>query len=472
MFDKFREECGVFGVLGRQDAANLVYLGLYALQHRGQESAGIASVAEDGRILSEKDMGYVADIFTHERIAKLPGDTAIGHVRYSTAGGSMLCNAQPIVAFTSKGAIAVAHNGNLTNGEELRKQLEAEGAIFNSTADSELFVHLIARSRAKDLENAFVEALTRVQGAYAVALLAPGKIFAARDPYGFRPLVLGRLEDSFAISSETCAFDLIGAETVREIGAGEVIVIEKESGVRVVKDARASHEARCIFEHVYFARPDSVVFGNSVAETRQRFGAQLAREHPVPADVVVPVPDSGVFAALGYAQEAGIPFQYGLVRNHYVGRTFIEPKQTIRSFGVKVKLNPVRELVAGKRVVLIDDSIVRGTTSKKIVRMLKDAGAAEVHMRISSPPTSWPCYYGIDTPERQDLIASTHSLEDIRAFIEADSLGYLSEEGLLEAVRKDGDDPRRLYCTACFSGTYLGDRRPESADVPDVAVKV
>jgi amidophosphoribosyltransferase len=464
--DKFHEECGVFGVLGRQDAANLVYLGLYALQHRGQESAGIASVDDGGRILSEKDMGYVADIFTHERIAKLPGDTAVGHVRYSTAGGSMLCNAQPIVASTSKGQIAVAHNGNLTNGEELRRQLEAEGAIFNSTADSELFVHLIARSREADLERAFIEALGRVQGAYAVAILAPGKILAARDPMGFRPLVLGRLEDSFVISSETCAFDLIGAQTVREIGAGEVIRIARDEGVSTLRDARASREARCIFEHVYFARPDSVVFGNSVAETRQRFGAQLAREHPIPADVVVPVPDSGVFAALGYALESGIPFQYGLVRNHYVGRTFIEPKQTIRSFGVKVKLNPVRELVKGRRVVLIDDSIVRGTTSKKIVRMLKDAGAAEVHMRISSPPTSWPCYYGIDTPERQDLIASTKSLDEIREFIEADSLGYLSEDGLLEAVRREGDDPRQLYCTACFSGKYLGDRRPEQSAVP------
>ena len=459
MFDKFREECGVFGVLGRPDAANLVYLGLYALQHRGQESAGIASVAGDGRILSEKEMGYVAEVFTHERMARLPGDTAIGHVRYSTAGGSMLCNAQPIVASTSKGPIAVAHNGNLTNGNELRKQLEAEGAIFNSTADSEVIVHLIARSKAADLEHAFIDALSRVQGAYAVALLAPDRIFAARDPYGFRPLVLGRLEESYAVSSETCAFDLIGASTVREIGAGEIIVIER-SGVRVVRQARAEREARCIFEHVYFARPDSVVFGNSVADVRQRFGAQLAREHPVPADIVVPVPDSGVFAALGYAQEAGIPFQYGLVRNHYVGRTFIEPKQTIRSFGVKVKLNPVRELVDGKRLVLVDDSIVRGTTSKKIVRMLKDAGASEVHMRISSPPTNWPCYYGIDTPERQDLIASHQSLDAIRDFIEADSLGYLSEEGLLEAVRKE-DDPRALYCTACFSGNYLHQTRRE-----------
>jgi amidophosphoribosyltransferase len=456
MFDKLHEECGVFGVLGRADAANLVYLGLYALQHRGQESAGIASVTSEGRIISEKEMGYVADVFTPERLARLPGDMAIGHVRYSTAGGSMLCNAQPIVAFTSKGPIAVAHNGNLVNGDELRRQLEADGAIFNSTADSEVIVHLIARSKAPDVEGAFIDALSRVQGAYAVALLTPGRIFAARDPHGFRPLVLGKLDDALTISSETCAFDLIGAETVREIAAGEIIALERRgpiTSMRVVRDARAEREARCIFEHVYFARPDSVVFGNSVADVRQKFGAQLAREHPVDADIVVPVPDSGVYAALGYALESGIPFQYGLVRNHYVGRTFIEPKQSIRSFGVKIKLNPVQHLVKGKRVVLIDDSIVRGTTSKKIVRMLKLAGAAEVHMRISSPPTSWPCYYGIDTPERRDLIASSHSLDEIRAFIEADSIGYLSEDGLLEAV-KNNDDPRSLYCTACFTGKY------------------
>jgi amidophosphoribosyltransferase len=475
MFDKLHEECGVFGVLGRGDAANLVYLGLYALQHRGQESAGISSVTEDGRILSEKEMGYVADVFTHERLSRLPGDTAVGHVRYSTAGGSMLCNAQPIYAHTSKGPIAVAHNGNLVNGDELRKRLEAEGAIFNSTADSEVIVHLIARSKAADAEGAFLDALSQLKGAYAMALLTPGRIFAARDPYGFRPLVLGKLEEAFAISSETCAFDLISAETVREIKAGEVIAIERVGGtpaVRVVKEARAEREARCIFEHVYFARPDSVVFGNSVAEVRQRFGAQLAKEHPMDADVVVPVPDSGVFAALGYALASGIPFQYGLVRNHYVGRTFIEPKQTIRSFGVKVKLNPVRELVAGKRIVLIDDSIVRGTTSKKIVRMLKDAGAAEVHMRISSPPTSWPCYYGIDTPERTQLIGATQSIDEIRTFIEADSLGYLSEEGLLKAVEK-GDTPRNLYCTACFTGNYPVKHGAEGErELAEVAVAV
>jgi len=482
MHDKFREECGVFGILNHKDAANLVYLGLYALQHRGQESAGIASVSVDGihsegntgpvrdsdgtgeriirpgapQIHSEREMGHVADIFTPARLARLPGDTAVGHVRYSTAGGSMLCNAQPIVASTSKGPIALAHNGNLTNGAELRRQLEAEGAIFNSTSDSEVIVHLIARSKAADVESAFVDALSRVKGAFSIALMAPNKLFAARDPHGFRPLVLGKLEGSLVVSSETCAFDLIGAEALREVEAGEVIAIDRgigEATVRVVHKFTAEREARCIFEHVYFARPDSVIFGNNVAEVRRRFGAQLADEHPADADLVIPVPDSGVFAALGYAHRSGIPFQFGLVRNHYVGRTFIEPKQSIRDFGVKVKLNPVRELVAGKRIVLIDDSIVRGTTSRKIVRMLKAAGATSVHLRISSPPTSDPCYYGIDTPERRDLIGSYKSSEEIRQFVEADSLGYLSEAGMLEAVRND-DDPARLYCTACFTGKY------------------
>ncbi|HEX7137209.1 MAG TPA: amidophosphoribosyltransferase, partial [Vicinamibacterales bacterium] len=457
MFDKFKDECGVFGILNHPDAANLVYLGLYALQHRGQESAGIASVF-DHQIVSEKEMGHVADVFTPERLSRLPGDTAIGHVRYSTAGGSMLCNAQPIVVSTNKGPVALAHNGNLVNGRELRRQLEASGSIFNSMSDTEAIVHLIARSKEPNLEKALVETLSQCRGAYSIALLSPRRIFVARDPYGFRPLVIGKIDNALVVSSETCAFDLIGAETLREVRAGEVIVIEQEEGaasptLRVVHRFPAEREARCIFEHVYFARPDSVIFGNNVAEVRQRFGAQLAREHPVDADIVIPVPDSGVFAALGYALESNIPFQFGLVRNHYVGRTFIEPKQTIRNFGVKVKLNPVRELVNGKRVVLIDDSIVRGTTSKKIVRMLKQYGAKEVHMRISSPPTTGPCYYGIDTPERRDLIASANSTEEIRGFIEADSLGYLSEEGMLNAVR-NGDDPAKLYCTACFTGRY------------------
>jgi amidophosphoribosyltransferase len=458
MFDKFKEECGVFGILNHPDAANLVYLGLYALQHRGQESAGIASV-ETGwpTIHSEKDMGYVAEVFTQERLAKLPGDTAIGHVRYSTAGGSMLCNAQPIVASTNKGPVALAHNGNLVNGDDLRRQLEAEGAIFNTMSDTEAIVHLIARSKEPNLEKALVETLSRCRGAYSIALLTPRRIYATRDSYGFRPLVLGRLDGAVVISSETCAFDLIGADVIREVKPGEVVAIEQEGSgeatIRVVHQFPSPREARCIFEHVYFARPDSIIFGNNVAEIRRRFGAQLAREYPVEADVVIPVPDSGVFAATGFALESGIPFQFGLVRNHYVGRTFIEPKQAIRHFGVKVKLNPVRGIVTGKRIVLIDDSIVRGTTSKKIVKMLKQFGAKEVHMRISSPPTTGPCFYGIDTPERRDLIASSHSVEQIREYIEADSLGYLSEEGMLEAVR-NGDDPARLYCTACFSGRY------------------
>ena len=471
--------CGVFGIINHKDAANLVYLGLYALQHRGQESAGIATISHDAiasdtnlgepigssgageqiiapgapQIHVEKEMGHVADIFTHERLTRLPGNTAIGHVRYSTAGGSMLCNAQPIVAATSKGLIALSHNGNLINGAELRHELEQEGAIFNTMSDTEVMVHLIARSKERDLERALIDALSRVRGAYSIAMLSAGRIYAARDPYGFRPLVLGRLDDSLVVSSETCAFDLIGAEAIREVRAGEIVAMECPDRLRVVHQFQSTREARCIFEHVYFSRPDSVIFGKNVAEVRKRFGAQLAREHPVDADVVIPVPDSGVFAAVGYAQESGIPFEFGLVRNHYVGRTFIEPKQTIRNFGVKVKLNPVRGIIAGKRVILIDDSIVRGTTSKKIVRMLKQFGATEVHMRVSSPPTTGPCYYGIDTPQRRELIASGNSVEEIRRFIEADSLGYLSEEGMLNAVA-NGGDPQRLYCTACFTGKY------------------
>jgi amidophosphoribosyltransferase len=441
VLDKFKDECGVFGILNHLDAANLVYLGLYALQHRGQESA---------------------DVFTQERLARVTGDTAIGHVRYSTAGGSMICNAQPIVAMTHKGPVALAHNGNLVNGPELRKQLESEGAIFSSMSDTEAMVHLIARSKAPTLELAIVDTLSQCKGAYSIAVLTPRKIYVARDPYGFRPLVIGKLDDALVVSSETCAFDLINAETVREVRAGEVLVFEHEEGagaatMRTVHQFTAEREARCIFEHVYFARPDSVIFGNNVAEVRKLFGAELAKQDAgIEADVVIPVPDSGVFAALGYALESGIPFQFGLVRNHYVGRTFIEPRQSIRDFGVKIKLNPVREIVRGKRIVLIDDSIVRGTTSRKIVRMLKNAGAKEVHMRISSPPTKWPCYYGIDTPERRELIASDHTTEEIRDYIEADSLEYLDERRMLSAV--GGDDGGKLYCTACFSGTSpLGD---------------
>ncbi|HVT43073.1 MAG TPA: amidophosphoribosyltransferase [Thermoanaerobaculia bacterium] len=479
MLDKFREECGVFGVLDHRDAANLVYLGLYALQHRGQESAGIATIStrdvpsdanigQPGgttgtgerlvapnapQIHVEKDMGHVADIFTHDRLARLPGRIAIGHVRYSTSGGSMLCNAQPISAATNKGPIAIAHNGNLVNGGELRQKLENEGAIFGTMSDTEVIVHLIARSKAPDLEGALVDALSQVKGAYSLLVLAPGRIFAARDPYGFRPLVLGTLDGTFCVSSETCAFDLIDAVTLREVRAGEIVALEGGSP-RTVEHQPAAREARCVFEHVYFARPDSSVFGHNVGEVRKRLGARLAIEHPADADIVVPVPDSGVFAAVGYARQSGIPFEFGLVRNHYVGRTFIEPKQSIRHFGVKVKLNPVREIVAGKKIVLIDDSIVRGTTSKKIVRMLKAAGAAEVHMRISSPPSTGPCYYGIDTPRGKDLIANVRNVEEIREYIEADSLGYLSSSGMLAAVAEPDRNPENLYCTACFTGQY------------------
>lgn len=483
MFDKFNDECGVFGIVGHHDAANLAYLGLYALQHRGQESAGIASVSSDPtksetnigpvaesdgtgerliiprtpQIHVEREMGYVADIFDHERLARLPGDTAIGHVRYSTAGGSMLCNAQPLSASTNKGPIAVAHNGNLVNGAQLRTALEDDGAIFNTMSDTEVIVHLVARARTRNVEEALLEALGQVRGAYSIVFLTPEKVFAARDPYGFRPLSLGALEDSLAISSETCAFDLIGAELIREVRPGEVIAIDRNDGkpsFRTIAQFDAPRLAQCVFEHVYFARPDSVIFGRNVADSRKQFGRRLALEHPVDADIVVPVPDSGVFAALGYAQESGIPFEFGLVRNHYVGRTFIEPKQSIRHFGVKVKLNPVKRIIEGKRIVLIDDSIVRGTTSKKIVKMLKAAGASEVHMRISSPPTTGPCYYGIDTPKRRELIASNMNLEEIREYIEADSLGYLSPEGMLDAVRTGAEDPAMSYCTACFTGNY------------------
>ena len=443
--------CGIVGVYGHPEAANITYLGLHALQHRGQEAAGI--VTSDGdRFHQWKEQGLVSDAFSRGELEQLPGHLAIGHVRYSTTGGSGLRNAQPFAVEYAHGSIGVAHNGNLVNAADLRRRLELDGSIFQSTSDSEVIVHLLARGREPDIETRIVNALRQVDGAWSCVFLSESKLIAVRDPRGFRPLLLGRLKDAFVFASETCAFDLIEAQTLREVKAGEVLVIEA-SGVRTVHQFESPREARCIFEHVYFARPDSVVFGNNVAEVRKRFGAQLAREHPVDADIVVPVPDSGVFAALGYAQESGIRYEFGLVRNHYVGRTFIEPKQSIRNFGVKIKLNPVREIVAGKRIVLVDDSIVRGTTSKKIVRMLKQFGAKEVHMRISSPPTTGPCYYGIDTPQRRDLIASASSVDEIRRFIEADSLGYLSEDGMFEAVR-NGDDPRRLYCTACFTGKY------------------
>src|SRR6202158_1673683 len=404
--DGFTDECGVFGVCDSQDAANLAYLGLYALQHRGQESAGIATL-EDGRIHIEREMGYVADVFDEARLSRLPGRTAIGHVRYATAGASLLLNAQPIVFATGRGPLALAHNGNLVNARETRKRLEGDGALFTTTSDSEVILHLVARSKAASLGAAIAEALLEVRGAYSIVILSRDGIFAARDPNGIRPLSLGLREGSPVVASETCAFDLIEARFERDVEPGEI--------VHLTAQGFESHRfafpmaTPCVFEHVYFSRPASLVFGKSVAATREAFGARLAREHPVPADVVIPVPDSGMYAALGYAREAKLPFALGLERNHYVGRTFIEPKQSIRHFGVKVKLNPVREVVAGKRIVMVDDSIVRGTTSRKIVRMVRGAGAEEVHVRISCPPTISPCYYGVDTPTREELIASSNS---------------------------------------------------------------
>ncbi len=448
-FDKFHEECGVFGVFGHPEAANLTYLGLYALQHRGQEGAGICS--SDGRQLYlEKAMGLVADIFSEKRLKKLPGHIAIGHNRYSTAGSSVLKNVQPIVANFSLGALALGHNGNLVNAPELRKTLEDEGAIFQSTSDSEVVVHLIAHSKGDTFEERVVQALKEISGAYSLLILRERELIAVRDPFGVRPLCLGEVDGAYVVASETCAFDLINAKYLRDIEPGEMVVIN-DNGMTSHRVLLSSQKAFCIFEFIYFARPDSNIFGGqNVNEIRKEFGRQLARESKVAADLVIPVPDSGVPAALGYSEESGIPFDFGLIRNHYIGRTFIEPKQSIRHFGVKIKLNPVKRLTQGKRLVVIDDSIVRGTTSKKIVKMLRETGgASEVHLRISSPPTIMPCYYGIDTPTRQELIASSHGVEEIRKYITADSLAYLDLEGLKKIV-PDAD----RYCSACFDNFY------------------
>jgi amidophosphoribosyltransferase len=445
--EKFQEECGIFGVFPHPEAANITYLGLHALQHRGQESAGIA--ASDGAAVHvEKAMGLVADVFTEARLRRLAGSLAIGHVRYSTTGSSQLKNAQPFLVGTRHGAVAIAHNGNLLNAVALRAELEAQGAVFSSTSDTEVILHLIARSNAGSLMDAAVEALHQVRGAYSLVLMNEHQLLGIRDPRGFRPLSVGRLKDGYLLASESCAFDLLEATFVRDVEPGEFVCIDRE-GLRSAFPLPAEPPAPCIFEHVYFARPDSQVFGQQVSRVRKELGRLLAEEAPVEADVVVPVPDSGIYAALGYAQGAGIPYDYGIVRNHYVGRTFIEPQKSIRHFGVKIKLNPVREVLEGRRVVLVDDSIVRGTTSRKIVSMLRAAGAREVHMRISSPPTTWPCYYGIDTPTRRELIASSHTVEEIRRYIQADSLAYLSHQGLLRAVGK-GEG----YCAACFTGVY------------------
>jgi amidophosphoribosyltransferase len=448
MFDKLHEECGVFGIFGHPEAANMTYLGLYALQHRGQESAGIA--ASDGtKVRISRAMGYVADTFDAATLADLPGSLAIGHVRYSTAGESKLSNAQPILIDCAHGQIALCHNGNLVNARELRDDLVRQGSIFQSSSDTEVILHLYARSKAPSVEGAIVESVSQVQGAFSLGMLTRDRLIAVRDPHGFRPLALGRLGDAVVIASETCAMDLIGATYERDIEPGEVLIVSAE-GIKSIKPFAPAPLAQCIFEHVYFARPDSIVFGRSVNEVRTDLGRVLAREQPVDADVIVPVPDSGVCAAMGFAEESGIPLRMGLIRNHYVGRTFIQPQSSIRHFGVKVKLNPVRSILDGRRVVLVDDSIVRGTTSRKIVGMVRAAGAKEVHVRISCPPTISPCYYGVDTPSREDLIAATHTLDEIRAFLEADSVAYLSLEGLLSTVQSEQGN----YCRSCYTGQY------------------
>jgi amidophosphoribosyltransferase len=453
MLDNWHEECGVVAIYGHPEASNLTYLGLYALQHRGQESAGITS--SDGRnIHFHKSMGHVADIFTPEVLGRLPGDLAIGHTRYSTAGDTVLLNAQPFSVACNKGQIAVAHNGNITNAGELRRDLERDGSIFQASSDTEVILHLVARSRERTLAGALREAMLQLEGAFSLVFLAEDRIIVARDPHGFRPLAMGQMElsgghISYVFASETCAFDLINAAYVGDVEPGEMVIVGPE-GLTRERYAPIRDHAQCVFEHVYFSRPDSIVFGRPVQQSREMLGRLLARECPVDADVVVPVPDSGVAAAIGFASEAKIPFRHGLIRNHYVGRTFIEPSQAIRDFGVKLKLNPVRHLLEGKRVILVDDSIVRGTTSRKIVRMVRGAGAREVHMRIAGPPTVSPCFYGVDTPSVAELIAANNTLPEIRRFVEADSLGYLSLGALREAV---GDD-RHNYCYACYTGNY------------------
>jgi len=458
--DRFHDECGVFGLYEHPEAANLTYLGLYALQHRGQESAGISS--SDGReIKLQRRMGLVAEVFNEENLVALKGRMAIGHVRYSTAGSSMVSNAQPIMISCHRGQISLCHNGNLVNAFQIRDDLEKQGAIFMSTSDSEVVLHLIARSREETIERAIIDALSQVEGAYSLLFMTPEKMIAVRDPHGFRPLVMGRLGQSTVFASETSALDLIEADLLREVAPGEMVVVDRQ-GVDASFPFPRREPKHCVFEHIYFARPDSNIFNRSVDFSRHRLGEVLAKEHPVDADMVIPVPDSGVYAALGYSRASGIPFKFALVRNHYIGRTFIEPKQSIRHFGVKIKLNPVRGLIEGKRVVLVDDSIVRGTTSRKIVEMVRQAGAREVHLMISSPPIISPCYYGIDTPTRRELIASSHTVKEIESYLGVETLGYLGTEGLLDAV--EAEENGAPFCTSCFTGDYPVDPPTETGN--------
>ncbi len=444
---KLREECGVFGIYGHTDASRLTYLGLYALQHRGQESCGI--VASDGvELRQQREMGHVSEAFAQEHLDRLRGASAIGHVRYSTAGEVSILEAQPFLVTCQHGQIAICHNGNLPFARDERLRLEREGAIFSSTSDTEVVLHGVARSRSS-VREAIPEVLSETEGAFSMLFLTPNELIAIRDSRGFRPLALGRLGDAWVVASETCAFDLIDAQYVRDVEPGEMIVIDHD-GLRSSHPLPEQRHSMCLFEHVYFARPDSLIYGRSINESRHKMGRRLAVEQPADADLVVPVPDSGVAAAIGYAAESGLSFRFGLVRNHYIGRTFIEPRQSIRSFGVRIKLNPVRDLIKGRRVVLIDDSIVRGTTSKKIVRMVREAGASEVHVRISCPPTISPCYYGVDTPNKSELIAANMTVPEICQFIEADSLGYLSLEGMIAATGLSAD----ASCVACWNEQY------------------
>lgn len=450
MPDELKDKCGVFGVFGHKDASYLTYLGLYALQHRGEESAGIVST--DGKqMYSHRSMGHVRDVFEDFHMETLIGDRAIGHVRYSTTGSSNLKNAQPILVDYSRGEIAIGHNGNIVNADILRSELEAYGSIFQTTTDSEIIIHLMAKPAYRNIEEGVIEALGRVKGAYSLVFLTNQYLIAARDPQGFRPLWLGKKDGATLVASESCAFDMVDAEPVREVEPGEVVFISSK-GTKSVKlqNAEETHHAHCIFEHVYFARPDSKIFGESVHLVRERLGRKLAQEHPVPADFVIPVPDSGNSAALGYSQESGIPLEYGIIRNHYVGRTFIQPSQGMRDFKVRAKFNFVKEILKDKRVVVVDDSIVRGTTSKMRVKSLRASGVKEVHLRISCPPHRFPCAYGIDFPTREELIANKYSVDEIKKYFDCDSIGYLSLEGMLSCV----SFPKESYCTACWSGKY------------------
>jgi amidophosphoribosyltransferase len=448
ILDKFREECGIFGIFGHKEASTLTQLGLFALQHRGQEACGIVSA--DGETLHQfRELGLVADVLNEEVLKKLPGTSAIGHTRYSTSGKNTIEEVQPFSVTCQHGKIAVCHNGNLPFADQKRIELEKAGAIFSSTSDTETILHAVARTKADDAIEAIRIVLNDIDGAFSLLFLTPKALIAIRDPRGFRPLVLGRFQDAYCVASETCAFDLIDAEYLREIEPGEMLIVD-ENGLHSSKPFTQKPVSVCTFEHVYFSRPDSTIFGKSVNESRHKMGKCLAIEQPCEADLVVPVPDSGVAAAIGYAHQSGINFRQAIIRNHYVGRTFIEPSRSIRSFGVRLKLNPIKDLIRGRRVVLVDDSIVRGTTSKKIVQMVREAGATEVHMRVSCPPTAHSCYYGVDTPDRDDLIASKMSIEEVREFIGADSLGYLSLKGMLEATGLD----LAASCTACWTGKY------------------